>query len=57
MDFIVMDLEEDEVMTLILGKPFMEPSKVVIDVDGEKMSKIMRLILIFLRDHHCQKNL
>lgn len=32
-DFIIMDIEEDSVLPLILGIPFMKTAKVIIDVD------------------------
>jgi len=32
-DFVVMDMEEDAEVPLILGRPFMKTTKVMIDVD------------------------
>ena len=32
-----MDMDEDEDMSLILGRPFMKTAKVIIDVDDRKM--------------------
>jgi len=36
-DFVVMDIEEDMDLPLILGRPFMKMSKVIIDVDEGKL--------------------
>jgi len=36
-DFVVMDIEEDIEVPLILGRPFMKTSKVIIDVDDGKL--------------------
>jgi len=33
MDFVVMDMKEDEEVPLILGRRFMETARVIIDVD------------------------
>jgi len=32
-DFVVMDMKQDEEVPLILGKPFMKTARVIIDVD------------------------
>ena len=37
-DFVVMDMDEDNEVTLILGRPFVKTTRVVIDVDDEKLS-------------------
>jgi len=37
MDFVVMDIEEDVEVPLILGRPFMETAKVIIDVNKVKL--------------------
>jgi len=39
-DFVVMDIEEDTEVPLILGRPFMKTTKVIIDVDDGKL-KVM----------------
>jgi len=36
-DFVVMDIEEDVDVPLILGRPFMKTTKVIIDVDKGKL--------------------
>ena len=36
-DFVVMDIEEDTEVPLILGRPFMKTTKVIIDVDDGKL--------------------
>ena len=36
-DFVVMDIEEDAEVPLILGRPFMKTTKVIIDVDKGKL--------------------
>nr|KYP31396.1 hypothetical protein KK1_048318 [Cajanus cajan] len=36
-DFVVMDMEEDFEVPLILGRPFMKTTKVIIDVDDGKL--------------------
>ncbi|XP_020208839.1 uncharacterized protein LOC109793780 [Cajanus cajan] len=36
-DFVVMDMEEDSEVPLILGRPFMKTTKVIIDVDDGKL--------------------
>jgi len=33
MDFVIMDMKEDEEVSLILGRPFMKTIKSIIDVD------------------------
>ncbi|XP_028206342.1 uncharacterized protein LOC114389812 [Glycine soja] len=37
-DFVVMDMDEDNEVPLILGRPFMKISKVIIDVDDAKLT-------------------
>jgi len=32
-DFVVMDMKEDEEVPLILGKPFMKTGRIIVDVD------------------------
>ncbi|MCI88600.1 hypothetical protein A2U01_0109887, partial [Trifolium medium] len=32
-DFVVMDIEEDDDVPLILGRPFMKTSRMMIDID------------------------
>jgi len=39
-DFVLMDKDEDEDMSLILWRPFMKTAKVIIDVDDGKMKVI-----------------
>ena len=36
-DFVVMDIEEDEEVPLILGRPFMKTGRIIIDVDKGKI--------------------
>ena len=36
-DFVVMDMEEDEEVPLILGRPFMKTTRIIIDVDKGKL--------------------
>jgi len=36
-DFVVMDIEEDVEVPLILSKPFMKTTRVIIDVDRGKL--------------------
>ncbi|XP_027932712.1 uncharacterized protein LOC114188313 [Vigna unguiculata] len=36
-DFVIMDLEEDSKVPLILGRPFMKKTKVIIDVGNDKI--------------------
>ena len=36
-DFVVMDMDEDNKIPLILGRPFMKTSKIMIDVDDGKL--------------------
>jgi len=36
-DFVVMDIEEDVVVPLILGRPFMKTAKLIIDVDKGRL--------------------
>jgi len=33
MDFVILDMKEDEEVPLILGKPFMKTAKVIVDED------------------------
>ena len=33
MDFVVLDMEEDENVPIILGKPFLDTSRALIDVE------------------------
>jgi len=33
MDFVVMDIEEDKVVPLILGRPFMKITRFIVDVN------------------------
>jgi len=35
MDFVVMEIEEDNEVPLILGRPFMKTTRVIIDVEGK----------------------
>jgi len=37
-DFVVMDIEEDEEVPLILGRPFMKTARIIIDVDKGKLN-------------------
>jgi len=37
MDFVVMDIEEDNEISLILDRPFIKTAKVIIDVDEGKL--------------------
>ena len=37
-DFVIMDMEEDAEVPLILGRPFMNTAKVLIDVNGGKLT-------------------
>jgi len=32
-DFVILDMKEDEEVPLILGRPFMKIAKVIVDVD------------------------
>jgi len=36
-DFVVMDMEEDAEVPMILGRPFMKTTKIIIDVDKRKL--------------------
>jgi len=36
-NFVVMDMEEDVEVPLILGRPFMKTTKIIIDVDKGKL--------------------
>ena len=36
-DFFILDKKEDELIPLILGKPFMKTVKVIVDVDKEEV--------------------
>jgi len=36
-DFVVMDIEEDDEFPLILGRPFMKTARIIIDVDKGKI--------------------
>jgi len=36
-DFVVMDIEEDAQVPLILGRPFMKTTKVIMDVDKARL--------------------
>ncbi|XP_068492294.1 uncharacterized protein [Phaseolus vulgaris] len=39
-DFVVMDMKEDEEVSLILGRPFMKTARIIVDVDkGEKQDE------------------
>ncbi|XP_068481082.1 uncharacterized protein [Phaseolus vulgaris] len=39
-DFVVMDMKEDEEVPLILGRPFMKTARIIVDVDkGELQGK------------------
>jgi len=33
MDFVIMDMKEDEEVPLILGRPFMKTARIIVDVD------------------------
>ena len=51
-DFIVIDMEEDEDAPIILGRPFMKTARMMIDVDDDLMKvefKMKRCILISLK--------
>ncbi|XP_020209003.1 uncharacterized protein LOC109793934 [Cajanus cajan] len=43
-DFVVMDMEEDFEVPLILGRPFMKTTKVIIDVDDGKLRLEYRMM-------------
>jgi len=36
-DFVVMDMDEDDDVPLILGRPFMKTTRVIIGMDDEKI--------------------
>ena len=36
-DFVILDIDEYTEIPLILGRPFMKTTKVIIDVDGDKL--------------------
>lgn len=36
-DFVVMDMKEDEEVPLILGRPFMKTARIIVDVDKGKL--------------------
>ena len=36
-DFVVMDMKEDEEVPLILGRPFMKTPRIIVDVDKEEL--------------------
>jgi len=36
-DFVIMDIKEDSEVPLILGRPFMKTTKVIIDIDNGKL--------------------
>jgi len=41
MDFVMMDMKEDEEVPLILGRPFMKTARIIVDVDkGELQVRI-----------------
>ncbi|XP_047179846.1 uncharacterized protein LOC124846608 [Vigna umbellata] len=41
MDFVIMDMEEDVNVPLILGRPFMNTARVLIDVENGKLKEIL----------------
>jgi len=49
-DFVIMDMKEDEEIPLILGRPFMKTARIIVDVDKEELRvklKVMRYLSIF----------
>ncbi|XP_068486294.1 uncharacterized protein [Phaseolus vulgaris] len=39
-DFVIMDMKEDEEIPLILGRPFMKTARIIVDVDKEELVEI-----------------
>ena len=47
-DFVVMDMKEDEEVSLILGRPFMKTARIIVDVDkGELQDQEVTLNLFY----------